>query len=129
MPARYVTALPQTCVAHVLTEDGTTTVCNFMPLRFTPRDKLPTGMRLCRNCRTVLARQAKWATRRARVLARRDAAIVAMLIDGLKDEAVARRLGIERRTVTRYIGDAMRRAGVESRFQWGYMLGLKARKQ
>ena len=45
--------------------------------------------------------------------------ILRMLAAGLKDEKIARTLGVSLRTVSRTISDLMQRAGAESRFQAG----------
>ncbi|MGW4382497.1 helix-turn-helix transcriptional regulator [Kitasatospora sp. NPDC004531] len=48
-----------------------------------------------------------------------DRTIVRMLAAGLKDEAIARRLGMSLRTARRHIADIMDELGAESRFQAG----------
>jgi len=48
-----------------------------------------------------------------------DRTIVRMLAAGLKDEAIARRLGMSLRTARRHIADIMVELGAESRFQAG----------
>ncbi|MFJ6617912.1 LuxR C-terminal-related transcriptional regulator [Kitasatospora sp. NPDC091335] len=48
-----------------------------------------------------------------------DRTIVELLAAGLKDEAIARRLGMSLRTARRHIADIMQQLGVESRFQAG----------
>jgi DNA-binding NarL/FixJ family response regulator len=45
--------------------------------------------------------------------------ILALLDEGLKDEAVARQLGVSLRTVQRAVREVMLRLGVSSRFQLG----------
>lgn len=51
----------------------------------------------------------------------RDRLLLKLLAEGLKDEAVAKRLGVSVRTVRRTIGDLQRRLGAESRFQTGIL--------
>jgi len=53
--------------------------------------------------------------------------LVPLLIEGRTDREVALRLRVSTRTVTRLVADAMRAAGVRTRFQWGYRVGLAAR--
>lgn len=50
-------------------------------------------------------------------------AILRLMAIGLKDEVIARRLGMATRTCRRYIGLIMREVGAESRFQAGYEIG------
>ncbi|MGF1428602.1 LuxR C-terminal-related transcriptional regulator [Kitasatospora sp. LaBMicrA B282] len=45
--------------------------------------------------------------------------ILRLLADGLKDEAIARRLGMSLRTARRHIADILEQLGVDSRFQAG----------
>lgn len=60
----------------------------------------------------------------ARLRADRDAAVVALLTEGVDSNiAIARRLGVSHRTATRRINTAMSRAGARSRFQWGLAVG------
>ena len=63
------------------------------------------------------------AALRADRQAERDAAIVALLAEGLDNVGVGRRLRMSLRTVTREVNGAMYRAGAKSRFQWGYHVG------
>ncbi|MFE6049999.1 hypothetical protein ACFQ6N_04545 [Kitasatospora sp. NPDC056446] len=49
-------------------------------------------------------------------------AIVKLLADGVKDEVVARRLGMSLRTCRKHIAEIMDRVGAASRFQLGYLL-------
>lgn len=49
----------------------------------------------------------------------RHRAVLRLLARGVKDEALARRLGISRRTLTRVIGEIMRELGAENRFEAG----------
>lgn len=48
-----------------------------------------------------------------------DRTIIELLAAGLKDETIARRLGMSLRTARRHIADIMQRLGAESRFQAG----------
>ncbi|WP_328720259.1 helix-turn-helix transcriptional regulator [Streptomyces sp. NBC_00247] len=50
------------------------------------------------------------------------ASILRLLIQGVRDEAIARRMGISVRTCRRHIAEIMKIAGAESRFQAGYMV-------
>ncbi|MGX6743824.1 LuxR C-terminal-related transcriptional regulator [Streptomyces peucetius] len=49
----------------------------------------------------------------------RHRAVLRLLACGVKDEALARRLGISRRTLTRVIAEIMQELGVENRFEAG----------
>ncbi|MFF7992037.1 LuxR C-terminal-related transcriptional regulator [Kitasatospora xanthocidica] len=49
-------------------------------------------------------------------------AIVKLLADGMKDEVIARRLGMSLRTCRKHIAEIMDRVGAASRFQLGYLL-------
>ncbi|MDQ1712785.1 MAG: hypothetical protein QOE45_2235 [Frankiaceae bacterium] len=73
-------------------------------------------------------RRARIAARRAALIAarqaQRDALIIAALKEGLANVAVARRLHMGLRTAVRRISTAQRRAGVKTRFQWGYKIGF-----
>ncbi|MEV7545595.1 helix-turn-helix transcriptional regulator [Streptomyces sp. NPDC089915] len=46
-----------------------------------------------------------------------DTTLLSLLADGLKDETIARRLGLSLRTVRRRVADILERLGAESRFQ------------
>ncbi|MER5889846.1 helix-turn-helix transcriptional regulator [Streptomyces sp. NPDC001941] len=48
-------------------------------------------------------------------------AILTMLSQGLRDETIARRLGISLRTCRKYVADLFELLGAESRFQAGYL--------
>ncbi|ACU38298.1 hypothetical protein KCV87_33455 [Actinosynnema pretiosum subsp. pretiosum] len=48
--------------------------------------------------------------------------IVRMLVDGAKDDAIARRLGLSVRTTRKHIAQLMQRFGAASRFQFGYQV-------
>ncbi|MEV7774460.1 LuxR C-terminal-related transcriptional regulator [Kitasatospora sp. NPDC086791] len=48
-------------------------------------------------------------------------AIVRLLAEGLKDEVIARRLGMSLRTCRKHIAEIMEMLGAESRFQAGYL--------
>lgn len=56
--------------------------------------------------------------------AQRDVVIAALLHQGCDNLGVARRLRIGERTSCRWVREAMSRAGAETRFVWGYRLGL-----
>lgn len=49
----------------------------------------------------------------------REQALLRLMAKGLKDEAIARDLGVSPRTLRRLIADLMRRLDCESRFQAG----------
>ncbi|MEU8505007.1 helix-turn-helix transcriptional regulator [Streptomyces brevispora] len=51
------------------------------------------------------------------VLDAQDLAVVRMLADGLKDETIARRLGVSPRTLSRSIAGLLERLGAQTRFQ------------
>jgi DNA-binding NarL/FixJ family response regulator len=59
------------------------------------------------------------ATRQDVQLAHTQAAILRMLAEGEKDEAISRRLSISVRTCRRHIADYMAQVGASSRFQAG----------
>ncbi|MCF3165801.1 hypothetical protein IPZ64_02475 [Streptomyces violaceoruber] len=48
--------------------------------------------------------------------------ILRLLVQGVRDEAIARRLGISVRTCRRHIAEIMEMTGAESRFQAGYLV-------
>lgn len=50
-----------------------------------------------------------------------QSAILAMLSEGLRDETIARRLGVSLRTCRKYIAEIFGLLGAESRFQAGYL--------
>ncbi|MFJ9519455.1 LuxR C-terminal-related transcriptional regulator [Kitasatospora sp. NPDC101801] len=50
-----------------------------------------------------------------------ELAILTMLSEGLRDETIARRLGVSLRTCRKYIADLFEQLGAESRFQAGYL--------
>ncbi|MCH0538337.1 helix-turn-helix transcriptional regulator [Streptomyces sp. MUM 203J] len=52
-------------------------------------------------------------------------AILAMLSEGMRDETIARRLGVSLRTCRKYIADLFELLGAESRFQAGYLTRAK----
>lgn len=54
-----------------------------------------------------------------------DGKIVKMLAAGLKDETIARRLGISLRTARRHIADIMQSLGAGSRFQAGVLMASR----
>jgi sugar-specific transcriptional regulator TrmB len=54
-----------------------------------------------------------------------DRTIARLLAAGLKDETIARRLGMSLRTARRHIADIMESLGAESRFQAGYVLATQ----
>jgi DNA-binding CsgD family transcriptional regulator len=87
---------------------------------FAVHDSPPPGRRVCVNCLRAKAKAESWAEHKRQVVAARDARIVALLAEGLTDQALRRRLGLQRRTVSRYVNEAMRRAGARTRFEWGY---------
>lgn len=53
--------------------------------------------------------------------------ILGMLSEGLRDETIARRLGVSLRTCRKYIADIFAQLGAESRFQAGYLTGAQRR--
>jgi len=53
-----------------------------------------------------------------------DHTILRLLAAGLKDETIARRLGMSLRTARKHVADIMRELQAESRFQAGYNAGL-----
>ncbi|AXG82738.1 LuxR family transcriptional regulator [Streptomyces paludis] len=53
-------------------------------------------------------------------------AIAGQLVEGAKDEVIARKLGMSLRTCRRHIAELMEELGADSRFQAGYLLGLRA---
>lgn len=50
------------------------------------------------------------------------AMIISLLVDGVDDRAIARRLGISMRTCQRHISEIMRRLGAKNRLHAGYLL-------
>ena len=57
-----------------------------------------------------------------------DPKLVELLELGLKDEAIARYLGVSLRTVRRRVAHLMAVNGVDTRFQLGWALGAAARR-
>jgi predicted DNA-binding transcriptional regulator len=55
--------------------------------------------------------------------------ILAMMLSGITDETMARRLGISNRTLQRRISELMDSMGVRSRFQLGIQAALRAAKE
>lgn len=53
-----------------------------------------------------------------------DARLLDLLCRGLTIDACARRLCVSRRTASRWIEGAMRRAGADTRMRWAYVVGL-----
>ncbi|CAM5551947.1 hypothetical protein SSPIM334S_04155 [Streptomyces spiroverticillatus] len=51
------------------------------------------------------------------------------LASGMKDEVIARRLGMSLRTCRRHVAELMAELGAESRFQAGYLLALRTHAQ
>ncbi|MFI0976594.1 LuxR family transcriptional regulator [Streptomyces sp. NPDC021093] len=51
--------------------------------------------------------------------------ILSLLSEGLKDDAIARRLGVSLRTCRKYIAEIFKDLSAESRFQAGYLTGTK----
>ncbi|MFF2040093.1 LuxR C-terminal-related transcriptional regulator [Kitasatospora sp. NPDC058170] len=62
---------------------------------------------------------------RAEVRTEVQSAILAMLSEGLRDETIARRLGVSLRTCRKYIAEIFELLGAESRFQAGYLTRAK----
>jgi predicted DNA-binding protein (UPF0251 family) len=48
--------------------------------------------------------------------------IVRMLVEGMEDRAIARRMGISLRTCQRHVSEVMDRLGARSRLQAGYLI-------
>ncbi len=85
------------------------------------------GARLVRSFATMFEHIWQGATPYATTRTDRDglkltdeqAVIVRMLAEGVKDEKIARNLGVSTRTISRYIAEFMQRLGVTSRFAAG----------
>lgn len=125
----YVTS-PVGKVAHLGDAGGTR--CRFIPrARFRVTDTIPPGYLPCPRCaaRAAALTAAVDRARHRMRLAARDAAIAAALAEGVTDVAAARRLGMGKRTFSRYANDAMRRAGARSRFEWGYREGVASARR
>ncbi|MFC5215356.1 helix-turn-helix transcriptional regulator [Streptomyces coerulescens] len=52
--------------------------------------------------------------------------IISLLVDGVEDKVIARRLGISLRTCQRHISEIMRRLGARNRLHAGYLLHRRA---
>ncbi|MFF2546236.1 hypothetical protein ACFVUY_27220 [Kitasatospora sp. NPDC058063] len=101
---------------------------------FIPCADIPTGAVVVREPSTVAflcrAFDNAWSLASPYTPVRRGAgmpdevkdAIVKLLADGMKDEVIARRLGMSLRTCRKHIAEIMDRAGAVSRFQLGYLL-------
>ncbi|MGN9841009.1 helix-turn-helix transcriptional regulator [Nonomuraea sp. H19] len=65
----------------------------------------------------------------ARDQPRDDARLIALLLSGLTDEAIARQLGVGRRTAERRIAELMARLGARTRFQAGVLAALTSARR
>ncbi|WP_026424773.1 helix-turn-helix transcriptional regulator [Actinokineospora inagensis] len=61
------------------------------------------------------------AAERAATLSERDRQVLSLMAAGLKDQAIARALGVAQRTVVRRIGEMMTTLGADTRFQAGLL--------
>ncbi|HEU5109857.1 MAG TPA: helix-turn-helix transcriptional regulator [Micromonosporaceae bacterium] len=59
-------------------------------------------------------------------LSARERTLTELLAQGRTDEAIARELGLSKRTVSYAVSALMRRVGARNRFQLGWMLGSRA---
>jgi transposase len=127
---RYVTSLDANAkVAHI---GHPVTACGraFIGPHRTS-ENMPTDRRICREC-VGKATGYGWITadEADRLLDREPAQrpvivqIVFLFMDGASDREAAHRLGVSERTISRHIAAAMHAAGVRTRFQWGYRIGL-----
>lgn len=92
---------------------------------FQTTERRPPGAPLCAKC---AVRHGGARARRAR-LEQRDAVVIRLLASGATDTAIRHRLNLGARTVSRYLNDAMRRAGARTRFEWGYRVGRAERRR
>jgi hypothetical protein len=102
---------------------------------FIPRREDPEGAVVIRDPSTVAylcgvfdqswSAAAEFGPVRPAVPARTEVrqAIVRLLAEGLKDEVVARRLGMSLRTCRKHIAEIMGQLGARSRFQAGHLIG------
>lgn len=51
--------------------------------------------------------------------------VMRLLSEGVRDETMARRLGVSLRTCRKYVADIFERLGAESRFQAGFLIGAR----
>ncbi len=127
---RYVTSLRADAkLAHI---GYPVTTCGVIfPGVHRVTDHMPADRRICPEC-VSNATGFGWITEdEAAALLRiapteRDipAAVVEMLIEGTSDREMAHRLGVSMRTISRYVSSAMQQAGAQTRFQWGYLVGM-----
>jgi len=131
---------PNAKVTHYGTVESTACYRVFLS-SFKASDTPPPDRPMCKSCVRRLAQTSRseartirleqnLALRReaaaqawARRNAARDAALVAVLAEGLTNHAVMRRLGLPSRTLCRRTSAAMRRAGARTMFEWGYKTG------
>ena len=98
--------------------------CGFAVMsRYHIANAVPSDRAVCPRCLAATRVRDGNGIVRLRLTAR-DAAIIALLKEGLDQRAVGRRLRLATRTTVRYVSDAQRRSGAKTRFQWGYMVGL-----
>jgi DNA-binding NarL/FixJ family response regulator len=121
--ATYVSPLRSTAyLSHIGNENGT--ACRRVySAGFIVTDAPLPGRTVCARCTGAVAARISRAEQRAKTEAARDALIVQLLRDGASDATLCRRLRLGQRTMSRYVNDAMRRAGARTRFEWGYMTG------
>lgn len=122
--ATYVTSLLGS-VTHIGNEERTE--CGIV-LRsgYLVSTEPPAGYPLCSSCTGREADRAVNDARRHWKETARDALLVSLLAEGMTDAALARRLRLGQRTLSRWINDAIRRAGARSRFQWAFNAGAAA---
>lgn len=136
--ARYVTSLRANArYAHV--GSLAATACGVYspdPFKVAQTRHLPANRLLCPRC----ARSFVTPEERADALnldvpveslpsvkaRKRDMEVARVLLDGGSNKQVSRALRLSQRETVRVIAAAMDRAGVRSRFAWGYLLGYEA---
>jgi hypothetical protein len=127
----YVTSLrPNTRYAHIGTEAWI--ACGYvLGSKFTITTAIPPGRTICRNCASKYTprrpRQPK--PQHAKLIAERNAKILAALLSGMFDYEVAATLRLGVRTVVRYVDQAQAATGARTRLQWGYLLGRADERQ
>lgn len=117
----YVTSL-RGSVTHLATSPGRTRCSYEFVGAFYVSDKRP-DRPLCGECARLADVHDRYVARRQSAVAARDGLLVDLLRDGLTDAAIRRHLHLSARSLSRYLNDAMRRAGARTRFQWGYVVG------
>lgn len=126
---RFVTSVADSArLAHLGTARRTQCARSFTSA-YRETDTPPADRSMCRRCvLTAVSVGVVTAEDAVRLLNHRATAdrmdfMVELFRSGMKDAAVARRLGISLRSVVRRVGRAMAEVDTSTRFQWAFQLG------